>query len=94
MDSFLKQYCSPEWQEFINFHKVQRVIAANSYVFKEGEQTEGLFVINKGKVKVVAKDTDGKESLIRLAADGDLLGHRGFGGDWTYPISAITYEKS
>ena len=21
MDSFLKQYCSPEWQKFIDFHK-------------------------------------------------------------------------
>jgi CRP/FNR family transcriptional regulator len=94
MDSFLKQYCSAEWREFINFHKVQKVVDANSYVFKENERTEGLYIINKGKVKVVSKDLDGKETLIRLAADGDILGHRGFGGNWTYPISAITYEKS
>lgn len=94
MDSFLKQYCSAEWREFINFHKVHKVIDANSYVFKEDERTEGLYIINKGKVKVVSKDVDEKEILIRLAADGDILGHRGFGGDWTYPISAITYEES
>lgn len=94
MDSFLKQYCSPEWQDFINYHKEKRVLEANSYVFKEGEKTEGLYVINIGKVKVVSKDNEGKDTLIRLAADGDIIGHRGFGGDWTYPISAITYVKS
>ncbi|MCB9365475.1 MAG: Crp/Fnr family transcriptional regulator [Flavobacteriales bacterium] len=94
MDSFLKQYCSSEWQEFINFHKIKKVVEPNEYVFKEKEQTEGLYIINKGKVKVISRDVEGKETLIRLASDGDILGHRGFGGDWTYPISAMTYEKS
>jgi CRP/FNR family transcriptional regulator len=94
MDSFLKQHCSIEWREFISFHKVQKTVGANSYIFREDEKTEGLYVINKGKVKIVSRDIDGKESLIKLAADGDIIGHRGFGGDWTYPISAITYEDT
>jgi CRP/FNR family transcriptional regulator len=94
MDSFLKQYCSNEWQEFVNFHKKQITAKKDTYIFKEGEVTEGLYIVNKGKVKVVAADLEGKEALIRLAANGDILGHRGFGGNWTYPISAITYEET
>ena len=94
MDSLLKKHCSPEWQSFVNFHKKQITIESNDYIFKEGDSTEGLYVINKGKVKVVSKDGSDKEALIRLASDGDILGHRGFGGDWTYPISAITFEET
>lgn len=94
MDSFLKQYCSPEWQEFVDYHKKQRTVEAGAFIFKEQEPTEGLYIINEGKVKVISKESDGKETLIRLAADGDILGHRGFGGDWTYPISAVAYVET
>ncbi|MCO6499244.1 MAG: Crp/Fnr family transcriptional regulator [Vicingus serpentipes] len=94
MDSFLKKYCSPEWQSYIDIYKKQKQVKAKAYVFKEGETTEGLYIINKGKVKVVTKDDEGKETLIRLATDGDILGHRGFGGNWTYPISAIALENT
>jgi len=94
MDSFFKKYCSPEWQSFIDAHKEQKEVKAKGYIFKKGETTEGLYIINRGKAKVVAKDDEGKETLIRLAADGDILGHRGFGGNWTYPISAIALENS
>lgn len=94
MDSFLKQYCSPEWQKFIDFHKKSIEVEADTCIFKEGEKAEGLYIINKGKVKVMMNSQDKNERLIRLAADGDILGHRGFGGNWTYPISARTFEKT
>ena len=94
MDSFLKQYCSPEWQEFVEFHKVLMEFNENSLIFNEGDVVTGLYIVNKGKVKVFCTEEDGKENIIRLAADGEILGHRGFGGDWTYPVSAKTYEKT
>jgi len=94
MDSFLKQYCSKEWQQFINFHKVIFEFETSSYIFKEGEPVKGLFIVNSGKVKVFSTAEDKKETLIRLAADGAVIGHRGFGGDWTYPVSAFTYTKT
>jgi CRP/FNR family transcriptional regulator len=94
MDSFLKQYCSREWQQFIDFHKETFEFEANSYIFKEGEAVKGLFIVNSGKIKVFSTTDDNKETLIRLAADGSVIGHRGFGGDWTYPVSAYTYTKT
>lgn len=90
MDSFLKQYCSEEWIEFIDSYKSEIKFGADETIFKEGEAAQGLYIIKDGKVKVVTKETDNKQRLIRLAANGDILGHRGFGGDWKYPISAIT----
>ena len=90
MVSFLKQYCSPEWVEFIDAHKSEIVFKTNETIFGEGDNAKGLYILKNGKVKVVTKETDNKQRIIRLAASGDILGHRGFGGDWKYPISAIT----
>lgn len=94
MDSFLKQYCTKEWQQFVDFHKLNFEFESNSYIFKEGEPVKGLYIINNGKAKVFSTSSDGKETLIRLASDGSVIGHRGFGGDWTYPVSAYTYTKT
>ncbi len=94
MDSFLKQYCSNEWQQFVDFHKLEFEYDANGYIFKEGDPVKGLYIVSSGKVKVYNTSADGKETLIRLASDGSIIGHRGFGGDWCYPASAFTYVKT
>lgn len=54
---------------------------------------EGLFFIVKGKVKVLTQD-HGTEHLIRLAGDDSILGHRGFGLNWRYPVTAIALVDS
>lgn len=94
MGSFLKQYCTPEWQQFVDFHKTTLVFDANALIFSEGDDVKGLYIVKEGKVKVFSKEFDGKEKIIRLAADGEIIGHRGFGGNWTYPVSAKTYVKT
>lgn len=88
MDSIL-QHCSKEWKEYIDFHSEIKYFKKNEHIFEAGEETKGLFVINSGKVKVLYKEYDGSFRLIRLAKDGDILGHRGFGGRWNYTISAV-----
>lgn len=94
MDSFLKQYCTKEWQQFVDFHKSNVTFEANSIIFNEGDKVEGLYIVKEGKVKVFSTEDEGKEKIIRLAADGEIIGHRGFGGNWKYPVSAQTYVKT
>ncbi|PIQ15782.1 MAG: transcriptional regulator [Flavobacteriales bacterium CG18_big_fil_WC_8_21_14_2_50_32_9] len=94
MDSFLKKYCSSEWQAFVDFHKETLEFKANEIILKEGDPVNGFLIINEGKAKVYSTNSEGKEMIIRLAADGYIIGHRGFGGDWTYPVSAKAYEKT
>jgi CRP/FNR family transcriptional regulator len=89
MESFLDKYCSIEWKEFIASKKLILTFKKNEIIFNAGEKTKGLFFIDSGKVKVTYKQFDGSDRVIRLATKGDVLGHRGFGGNWTYPISAV-----
>ncbi|MFA9398628.1 MAG: Crp/Fnr family transcriptional regulator [Clostridiaceae bacterium] len=43
-------------------------------IYLEGELSEILFVINKGKVKIFNISEDGKEQIIRILGVGDFMG--------------------
>jgi len=94
MKTFLEKHCTAEWYEFIKFHMKVITFKKGEYIFKCDEETKGLYIIDKGKVKISYMQHNGSQRLIRLAGDGDVLGHRGFGGNWKYPISAYTLEKT
>ncbi len=60
----------------------------------EGAPVNGLFFILKGKVKVYRTGINGREQIVRLAKEGEIIGHRGFGTEEYYPIAAIAIEDS
>jgi CRP-like cAMP-binding protein len=54
----------------------------------EGAPVNGLYFIYSGYVKVY-KQTTGKDSqIIRFLKEGEIVGHRGFGTNYVYGISA------
>ena len=94
MNDVIKKHCTAEWCEYVRFHSKKQVFNAGEYIFKAGEDALGLYIIEEGKVKVIINNNDGSERIIRLISNADILGHRGFGGDWKYSVSAIALEKS
>jgi CRP-like cAMP-binding protein len=91
---FINKHCSDEWKPLITYYKTTTDYPAGAKVFSEGEKVKGIFQIYCGKIKVVASYIDGKERIVRLASDEEFLGHRGFGGNMRYPVTAITLEES
>lgn len=60
----------------------------------EGAPVNGLYFIQQGCVKVF-KQTASKESqIIRFSKDGEIVGHRGFGTNYVYDISASALTDS
>lgn len=55
-------------------------------IFFENNSVDGIYFILKGVVKVY-KYNSHKDQIVRLATDGDILGHRGIGQS-IYPVSA------
>lgn len=90
----LSKYCTKEWCEFVDHYSEIRTHVAGEYIFRKGEPTIGLFLIIDGKVKVTTSVGRDQERVIRLATNDDLIGHRGFGGDWKYTVSAIALTDS
>ncbi|HQY21743.1 MAG TPA: Crp/Fnr family transcriptional regulator [Ignavibacteria bacterium] len=63
-------------------------------LFNEGNHPDGLFCINKGRVKLSQTGFEGKEQIIRLAKDGDVMGYRSLISGETYSASATVMEDS
>ena len=60
----------------------------------EGAPVQGIYFVYKGKAKVTRNGYDGKEHVIRLATDGDIIGHRGYNRGTVYPIAATALEQT
>jgi CRP-like cAMP-binding protein len=61
-------------------------------LFHEGTRPLGVFCINKGKVKVYRLGADGKEQIMKITKEGDVLGYKAMISEETYPVTAETLE--
>jgi cAMP-binding proteins - catabolite gene activator and regulatory subunit of cAMP-dependent protein kinases len=91
---FLCRQCSKEWLPALNAHRKTFHVSKGEMLFKEGDNMTGIWFINRGKFKVHKQWGEDKELIVRLARDGDIVGHRGMGSDNVYPVSATALEAS
>jgi CRP/FNR family transcriptional regulator, anaerobic regulatory protein len=54
----------------------------------EGAPVNGLYFIFRGCVKVYKQTATKDSQIIRFSKDGEIVGHRGFGTNYVYDISA------
>jgi CRP-like cAMP-binding protein len=82
-----------------NLESLEHVKACNYYkknqgLFIEGSIPRGVYCVNAGKVKVFTLGDEGKEQIIHIAKEGEIIGFRAmFSGD-AYKVSATTLEDS
>ena len=84
LNCFVKKYCTGEILERISTQKNQNFYKKDDYIFREGNTMLGIHFIQKGGVKVVTPNINGREQVVRLASDGNILGHRVLGNDKYY----------
>ncbi len=74
-------------QAFVSQKNAFRCQTGQQFIL-EGAPVSGLYFIYEGSVKVY-KQTGGRNSqIIRFSKDGEIVGHRGFGTNYVYDISA------
>lgn len=61
-------------------------------LFSERTIPRGVFYISTGKVKVFAIGEEGKEQIIQISAEGDLVGFRAMFNEEPYKVSATALE--
>jgi CRP/FNR family transcriptional regulator, polysaccharide utilization system transcription regulator len=76
--------------EFTNI----QTLSKSEVLFKEGEAPQGLYIIQKGKIKVYRTGTEGKEQIVRLNNIGDIVGYRALIGHDDYAGGAAALEES
>jgi CRP-like cAMP-binding protein len=90
---YLCRHCLPEWLPAIAGNKTTIHYKKGETIFNEGDEVTGVYFVYGGTVKV-HKQWGEKELIIRFAATGDIFGHRGFGSNMHYPISATALEPT
>ncbi|PGY15812.1 Crp/Fnr family transcriptional regulator [Bacillus sp. AFS031507] len=51
-----------------------RSFVKREFIFREGEHSETLFVVNEGLIKLTKMSPEGKEQIVRLLFPGDFFG--------------------
>lgn len=91
--TLIENYCTEEWKFLIKENEERITYPKGVMIFKEGEIAKRIKIIEKGKVKVHSTIDSENEQILRLAADKQILGHRAFGGDFKYSVSATTLTE-
>ena len=88
IQELIDEYCSKEWKYLIEEKMELHSFSKGEKLFKEGEIARYVKVIKQGKVKIHTQIDNSSENLLRLAGDRQIIGHRAFGGDFRYSVSA------
>ncbi|WP_286752993.1 MULTISPECIES: Crp/Fnr family transcriptional regulator [Sphingobacterium] len=88
------RYVLQDWLGQIDLHRKNIKLKKGEQFITEGESVRGIYFIQSGLVKV-HRNLGDKETIVRFAKKGDIVGHRGISTEQTvYPISATTLEVS
>lgn len=75
-------------------HKACMTYKRGQTIFCEGGFPNGLYCINSGKVKIFQSGDEGKEQIVRLAREGDVLGYRALLSGDRYNATAEALENT
>jgi len=90
--SLFGNFCEHEISH-IDEHKSCSYFKKNQPLFIEGSFPRGVFCLNQGKVKVFTRGDEGKEQIIHIAKEGEIIGFRAMFSGEPYKVSASTLEE-
>jgi CRP-like cAMP-binding protein len=76
----------------VSSHKVTNTYKKGQTLFVQGNPPYGVYCVSSGNIKVTQVGNDGKESIVRIATGGDLLGHRSIFTDQYYHATATAVD--
>ncbi len=74
---FFEEFSSEELKKLLILGKVKK-FAMHEYVFREGDTATELYVIIKGKVNVIKKDSHEENRVLSVLEVGDCFGELAF----------------
>ncbi|WP_066758276.1 Crp/Fnr family transcriptional regulator [Sphingobacterium populi] len=91
---FMCNHIIPAWKEVINANREVIKVKKGEQFIQEGTPASGIYFVQQGLIKVY-KQWGAKESIVRFAKKGSIVGHRGLSSAETrFPISAAALENS
>ena len=81
---------APSDTEKLTAHCQTRTYPANAILITEGDETDSLYVIVEGEVKVFANDNHGKEVILNILGPGEYFGEIALVDDQPRSASVMT----
>lgn len=75
-------------------HKVVNGYKKGQTLFVQGNPPFGMYCVSKGNIKITQVGSDGKESIVRIATSGDVLGHRSLFTEQFYNATATAIDEA
>jgi CRP-like cAMP-binding protein len=72
---------------------LQKTYSKNRIIFSEGSFPKGVFILDKGKVKIFQKTFEGAEQIMNIHIDEEVFGYRPVLCEQKYPVSASAIEE-
>ncbi len=70
-------------------YSILDTLKKNSCLFREGEPVDSIYIIRKGRVKLCRYDSLGREQIVTILADHDIIWEGMFLDGSIYPYSAV-----
>lgn len=64
-----------------------------SYIFRQGDEAETMFLLKAGRVKLTRLNRDGGEMILDIRQAGDFLGENMLNDPGELPVSAVVMEE-
>ena len=89
-------FCELEHQALKNVsdHKVTNTYQKGQTLFVQGNPPYGMYCVSSGNIKITQVASDGKESIVRIATKGDVIGHRSIFTDQYYQATATAIDSA
>ena len=91
---YMCKLCLKDWFPGISSHRTNLKFKKGEQIFNEGDEVRGIYFVYNGRIKVHKKWNGDKELILRFADHGAIVGHRGLGDDFIYPVSATALEPT
>jgi CRP-like cAMP-binding protein len=78
--------------EYLTTSIQRKIFRKGKDIFKEGTYPKGVFILDKGKVKIYQNTFEGSQQIITIHVDGEIFGYRPVLCDEKYPVSGTAIE--
>jgi CRP/FNR family transcriptional regulator len=90
----IREHCSAEWRDLMQQRNVEHTFRKGENIFKQGDVADTIHMIRHGRVKITVGPQDANARIVRLAADGEIVGHRGLGERPVYTATATALSET
>ncbi len=78
----------------VSDHKIMNAFKRGQVLFHEGNPAFGVYCISEGKVKLTKTSENGKETMLRIAGPGDLIGFQHIVLNGVNDVTATALEET